>query len=347
MMKQFLFILLSLSFYMASYAQQSYETYCGNVFKEGDALVMGCLPQNTAKYSCVKCEFTDAYNKVRYEAVAGGNLPLSKVILKEIIRPQTTTMFYNKAVVFVVESEKMPGRKLFVEIDKAIKRGEIAVVLPEKPLIDSCPELTAELMFACCVRVNKLKIDDSVVFNYIYMIDSKLGKECYRDKFKFQKIKEEYKNRLEQAMKSIDFKTVYRVNVNANRKEYDFQRKGYSLVYSFPVGKTLQNGIPCNGFNLMSNDEQPFFLPLDPETADLYEKRSKGNSKNGYATSLVYGTLYVQLQDKYIELPKGKYEIVDVERQYRSTVIGVQVKGMEVYDNPCFRYNLIGVSLFE
>ena len=39
-----------------------------------------------------------------------------------------------------------------------------------------------------------------------------------------------------------------------------------------------------------------------------------------------------------MELPKGKYNVLNVENLYRSTLIGVKVKGLEVYDNKNFRY---------
>ena len=74
-------------------------------------------------------------------------------------------MFLNKAVVFALESEKAPDKKLFVEVDRAIEQGEIVVNMPE-PVI-KCEEMTLEQMFICCVRVNKLPIDDKVVLNYI------------------------------------------------------------------------------------------------------------------------------------------------------------------------------------
>ena len=52
-------------------------------------------------------------------------------------------------------------------------------------------------------------------------------------------------------------------------------------------------------------------------------------------------------EDKYMELPKEKYYVLDVENLYRSTLIGVKIRGLDVYDNKSFRYNLVGSVLFE
>lgn len=69
--------------------------------------------------------------------------------------------------------------------------------------------------------------------------------------------------------------------------------------------------------------------------------------RNGYVSPLVYTVVYLQPLDKYMELPKEKYNVLDVENLYRSTLIGVKIRGLDVYDNKSFRYNLVGSVLFE
>ena len=138
-------------------------------------------------------------------------MPFSKVTIREIIRPEDKNMFLNEAVVFALESEKAPDKKLFVEIDRAIEQGEIVVNMPE-PVI-KCEEMTLEQMFICCVRVNKLPIDDKVVLNYISVVNKELGQECRRDQFKFRKLKGEYQARLEKEMADFDFTKTYFIKV--------------------------------------------------------------------------------------------------------------------------------------
>ena len=173
-MKHFLCLLFCLSFLLFPvYAQESYETYSGDTFKTGDVLTLGDFYLSSTKYSHLKYAYTDTYGKVRYEAFNGKDLPFSKVTIREIIRPEDKNMFLNEAVVFALESEKAPDKKLFVEIDRAIEQGEIVVNMPE-PVI-KCEEMTLEQMFICCVRVNKLPIDDKVVLNYISVVKSRIG----------------------------------------------------------------------------------------------------------------------------------------------------------------------------
>ena len=129
---------------------------------------------------------------------------------------------------------------------------------------------------------------------------------------------------------------------------YDFDHKGYPLSYPTRSGSSPKQCIPFNGFNFMPvNPDQAFFIPVSMDDAEKYEKRSRGTGQNGYVSPLVYTVVYLQPLDKYMELPKGKYNVLNVENLYRSTLIGVKVKGLEVYDNKNFRYNLIGSALFE
>lgn len=122
----------------------------------------------------------------------------------------------------------------------------------------------------------------------------------------------------------------------------------YSLSYPTRSGSSPKQCIPFNGFNFMPvNPDQAFFIPVSMDDAEKYEKRSRGTGQNGYVSPLVYTVVYLQPLDKYMELPKGKYNVLNVENLYRSTLIGVKVKGLEVYDNKNFRYNLIGSALFE
>ena len=148
-------------------------------------------------------------------------------------------MFLNEAVVFALESEKAPDKKLFVEIDRAIEQGEIVVNMPE-PVI-KCEEMTLEQMFICCVRVNKLPIDDKVVLNYISVVNKELGQECRHDQFKFRKLKGEYQARLEKEMADFDFTKTYFIKVNSNHNGYDFDHKGYPLSYPTRSGSFPNN----------------------------------------------------------------------------------------------------------
>lgn len=322
-------------------AQESCSSYDGQNFKVGDIVRLGQHYISSSDYVCIKEGFTNEYGRKQYKNLKDEDLAFSTVTVKGII-PENPDIFYNKEPLLLVQSDKLPDKEIYIHINKAIERGEVVSSMPEKPLIENSIELTPELMLACCVRVNKLPVDDNVILNYIHAIDKKLGQECRSDKFKFEKIKAEYKSRLEKSMADFDFSKTYFIKVANVRGDYDFTKKGYPLNFKAESSK-LRYFIAANGFYfLIGNRSMAEFLPLDADTAEKYEIRSKGNQKNGYSSPLIYTIVYLTLKDRRMEIPKDKYEILNLENKYRTSLIGAEVKGIEVYDHPSFKYNLIG-----
>ena len=348
-MRQKLYLLLS--FLMATigilYAQESCNSYDGQTFKVGDQLRLGYHYISSSNYTCIKEGFTDDYGKKRYKDLKEENFPLSIVTVKAVI-PENSDIFYSNEPILLVQSNDAPDKEIYIHINKAIEKGEVISSMMEKPLIENSTELTPELMFACCVRVNKLPIDDNVLLNYIATLDKELGRECLSDKFKFEKLKAEYQSKLEKSMAEFDFSKTYYIKVDHNRDEYDFTKKGYPLSFSsFKAESSKQRFfIISHGFYfLIGNPDMANFLPLDADRAEKYETRSKGAQKQSYSSPLIYSAVYLTLKDKRMEIPKDKYEVINLENKYRSSLIGADVKGIEVYDHPSFKYNLIGSNL--
>lgn len=347
-MKQYLYLLIFVfSGILSAYAQEPFTSYDGQTFKIGDVLILGNRYITSSKYGTLKEGYTNEYGRKQYDDLAEGELPFSRITIKEISSSSNTDIFSSGGPVFLVESDKLPSKKIYVNINKAIERGEVITKMIDKPLIDNASELTPELMFACCVRVNQLPINDNVILNYVAIIDKKLGQECVGNKFQFEKLKGEYKQRLEKVMAEFDFSKVYTIRVKHTKGDYDFQKKGYPLFYTTSKETEMtKHYMPSNGFDfLIGNVEKFKFLPVAVDVAEKYEKRSKGTDKFGYVSPQVYSVVYLTLQDKKMVIPKDTYGIINVENKYRHTIIGAEAKGMEVYDAPNCRYNLLGTIL--
>lgn len=347
-MKQYLYLLIFIfSGALSAYSQEPFSSFDRQSFKVGDVLTIGNHYVTSSKYSTLKEGYTNKYGRKQYDDLAEGELPFSKVTIKDIITTSGTDIFSSGGTVFLVESEKLPSKDIYLNIDRAIERGEIISRMADKPLIGNASELTPELMFACCVRVNKLPINDNVVLNYVTTINKELGQACMNDKFQFEKLKGEYKQRLEKAMAGFDFSKVYTIQVKHTKDEYDFQKKGYLLYYTdLKATEITKHYMHSKGFNFLVGNITKFkFLPMATEVAEQNDKRSKGTGRYGSVSPLIYSVVYLTLQDKKMVIPQGKNEIINVENLYRHTIIGAEAKGMEVYDSENYRYNLVGTIL--
>ena len=337
-MNRILFIfILAWTFYVPGHAQSqdSVQVYDGTTLFTGDTIRIGYKGLNNEKYWEIQeptmTEFGVRYNPVK----ANLDLKTAKVI---DCNPKTADkIFFNGRPVIVVSADGYPN-ELYVNIDPAIARGEIAWVY-EDHTAENATELTPELMLACCIRSNNLPITDYVLQYLIKIKDKKLYQACLSDEFEYNKAKPEYEKMLKDLMAGFDFSKTYYIKTDLSIDKYNFQDNGYPVDF---YGSHSQYFIPQPDFNFLPTNREHFkFLPVSPSDGEKANKRRKGVSSTGYIPSLAYGRVYMKLLDKRMELPKN--EVLNMERMYRQSVIGAEILKMEVYDCPNCEYNLMGV----
>lgn len=300
---------------------------------------MGYTNNNADEYRTIKLQPKEGSY---FPQIKAGNLPLSFVTIEKIVIEPENKIFFDSEPVIVVSSHILPDQSLFIHLNDAITRSEIITKTSDNPLQKTAERLTKDKMIACCLRVNDLPITDNAILQYIKAIDADLGQECDDNKFMFQKIKDEYKTRLEKEMNDFDFSKIYSINVNGSRGDYDFGKKGYSIDYK--LGDFSPDYfIGAQGFNFLVPEHEEFrFFALSPEVAENYELRKKGFKKGGYADNLIYLTFFLKLKDERPELPKVEYEVLNRESMYRHTLIGATIVNVDIFDHPSFQYNYIG-----
>mgnify|MGYP000890508426 CR=1 FL=1 len=234
--------------YITLNAQSTLTSFDGQTFSVGDKVQLGYANHNANEYRTIKIQPKEGN---LYQQVKTGHLPLSFVTIEKIMTESDNNVFYDSEPIIVVKSDILPDETLFVHLNDAITRGEIISKASNNPLHKSAELLTPDKMIACCLRVNKLPVTDEVILLYVKAVDADLGKECDDNRFTFNKIKDEYKARLEKEMNEFDFSKTYSINVPGSRGEYDFDKKGY------PLGNNIQNPnhpnyfIEHNGFNFL------------------------------------------------------------------------------------------------
>jgi len=341
-MERFIFIIIPLFFiYMNVQAQNTITSYDGQIFSVGDRIQLGYSALNAREYREIKQQSEN--NSASYSNLQTESYPLSYVTIEEIKEQHDAKIFLHSEPVLLVKSELTPDKKIFIHLNSAIHRGEIISEKSDNALYETSIPLTTDKMIACCLRVNQLPVSDDIILVYIKSIDTELWKACEKNKFAFNKIKDEYKTQLEKEMKDFDFSKTYLIEVNGNREQYDFDNKGYLLQYNIRNPYHPKDFIEHNRFNFfISNDEKHHFLSIAPEAAEKYELRKKGPKENGYGDGLLYFIFFLKLKDKRMVLPKKKLDILDKEKMYRHTLIGADVIAIDVFDHNSFKYNYIG-----
>ncbi|MDH6308853.1 hypothetical protein M2451_001419 [Dysgonomonas sp. PFB1-18] len=336
-MKKILLALLSLTVAFSSVcAQDSYETFDGDIIKKGDVIKIGILSSRHAPYIFIR-EIVNKGGKEEFVNIRE-NLAYTDLQVREIIHQVNSSYFGSKNTVIRTYSPKL-GKEYLVGIDFAISRGEIISRYVDHSK-DKAVFLSDDLLLAACIRVNEISIDDRIILLFIKLKDWELYNKCSKDEFEFHAVKDEYRQMLENMANSFDFTATYYIKNSLEIGKYDFAKNAFPLTY---IHDTKMNFHKYGDYEfIVTNPSFGKFMPVAPDEARKSNKRRIGMDKHGYVSTLAYGRIYFKLLDKKMELPKEKFKLFDIEKMYRHKIVGVQLTKIEVYDYQHCDYNLIG-----
>jgi len=336
-MNRIFFILVFITLGLSSlYAQDSFETFTGDVIKKGDVLKIGSLSSIYSPYLFIR-EKANKEGKDEYLNIKE-NLAFSDVVVREIIQPENSMLFGSDNTIILAYNTAL-DKEYVIGIDNAIARGEIIDSYVDHTY-DNAVFLSDDLLLACCIRVNGLAVDDRMVLLFIKINDKDLYDKCKKDEFEFQAVKGKYKQLLQTMVENFDFSSTYYIKNKLEIGKYDFGKNAYPLTY---IHDEKRNFHRYGDYEfIITNPEFGKFVPVSHEEAQKCNKRRMGLGRNGYISSLAYARIYFKILDKKMELVKDKFQIINLENLYRHRVVGVQLTRMEVYDYEHCDYNLIG-----
>ena len=271
-------------------AQESITSYDGRNLNKGDELTIGYHGITSSYYNNIKEKIITEYGREQYPNIKE-DMTYSKVRIIDFITPEKPTIFPNKNLV-VVAKDATSNKDLYIEIDKAIEKGEIVSEMTE-PIYKDAVFLSDDLLMACVIRVNKIPVTDDVLLSFIGTKDKGLQKRCYADEFELNKAKPQYTELLNKLMDEFDFSAVYYIKNGFQMDKYDFIAGGYPLSILTEDNTFISYGY--NGvynFIVKQNREKYRLLSVAPEKAEMANKRRKGTSNIGYISPNVFGKFY-------------------------------------------------------
>lgn len=303
------------------------QIYDGTTLKVRDIIQAGHKP-SIYQYNTIKA-MDGNYLRDYKEDIA-----FSKLEVLEIKNTDKTYTSSIKESTLTVR-ELSSGKKLFIDINSAIEKGEV-IAKPAEKLYPDAKFLSDDLLLALTLRVNKLPVTDKEILFFIRLKDKDLYQKCKADEFEYYAVKAEYTKHLEDMMNNFDFESTYYINNQITIDKYDFSKNGYPIHF---IGNKEQGFIKYGDYNFaISASERFSFIPVTQEYGKEVNKRRQGRSS--YISNLAYGRFYYKVLDKRMELNKS--DIFNVENLYRKTLIGADLVGVEVYDFKHCDYNFIG-----
>ncbi|MFV0363066.1 MAG: DUF4852 domain-containing protein [Suipraeoptans sp.] len=336
-MKRLIFVLLSLITVLSSiHAQDFFETYDGDTIKKGDIIKIGYQPVISRDFLFIREKVND--NGTEKYLKITDTIAFTDIQIKDILLPNDYTVFGSKNTIVTAYSPER-NKEYLIEIDNAISQGEVISRYVDHSS-DKAVFLSDDLLLACCIKVNELTVDDRTVLFFISLKDEDLYEKCNKDEFEFHAVKDKYRQMLEDLISNFDFSPTYYIKNKIEIGKYDFEKKAYPLTYIHDVKKNFHKYGDYEF--IITNPKFGEFVPVAQDEAQKCNKRRTGLSAVRYISPLAYGRIYFHVLDKKMELPKDKYQFVDLENAYRHKIIGVQLTKMEIFDYQHCDYNLIG-----
>lgn len=333
-----IFLVLAMCAFCTAIKAQSPTAYEGKILNKGDVLTIGYHSVTSSDYITIREKVVNQFGREQYLNVKD-DMTFSEVRIVDVITPENTAIFPNKNLIVLARDEKR-NKDLYIEIDKAIEKGEVVGEL----LPDGSKEavfLSDDLLMACMLRVNKIPITDNILLAFISVNDKELYRRCLSDEFELNKAKSRYAELLNKLMDGFDFSTTYYIKAPLEMDKYDFSAGAYPLAL-FPKESKISTFLPYGDYQFIveKGREQYRLLPVTPEKAESANKRRKGTEKYGFISPRVYGKFYLKLLDRRMELPQNPP--INMENVYRHRVVGAELMGLEVYDFQHCEYNFIG-----
>jgi hypothetical protein len=307
--------------------ETSVQIYDGTTIKVGDIIQAGYKP-SIYQYNTIK-EMHNNYLRDYKE-----NIAFSKL---EVLGIKDANKIYTSSIkeATLIVREQLTGKELFIDINNATEKGEV-IARPAERLYPEAKFLSDDLLLALTLRVNKLPVTDKEVLFFISLKDKDLYQKCKADEFEFNSVKDGYTKQLEDMMNNFDFTVIYYVNNQAIIDKYDFTKNGYPINF---IENERVGFMKYGDYNFAFVAYEPFrFVPVTQEYGKEVNKRRQGRAS--YISNVAYGRFYFKALDKMTELKKS--DILNMERLYRKTLIGVNLIGIEVYDFKHCDYNFIG-----
>lgn len=320
-----------------SYTQiNSIETYDGSVYSIGDTILAGSKGSPYSPYLTIS-ELTDKKKLAPYkEDIAFDALVISSIVSTDEVVESKSSSTDTLAVVTNISDNKT----LYVNLNNAIRRKEV-VAAPAVRLFADVPMATLSDFQIACIKTNDLPVNDFRIKYYIKSADKELGERCERDEFEYHEVKDKYKAEIEERIKHINFNKIYYIDQPMGMGEYNFDEKAYPVSF---------NKIESKGF-LKYED---FYCSIpNMEAASLFPlvpgKARRVNKLRYYAHSpkpnpLVFARCYFRFLDERMEIKKtSQFEFEkQLEDKYRSSLVGIEIVGMEFYTEPHLNYNFLG-----
>ena len=314
-----------------------YTAFDNSKFKQGDSIYLGYYSGYEKFEYVVEYNYNGQYDK-GYRRVKG-NLVGTKHKILDIYKDNQAIWDTSAYVVEVGEPGFLKGYKLFININQAIKNGEIILRQSHnKEYNRKVLQYNDSIAFLFRVKQSQKPILDFAL-EYLYRFNNKVFEKYRQDEFELDNQKQIASEVLKTQINKVIDTTTYCINLKLSFDNYDFSSM------SFPVGgyddsytiiKSADWGKYPSTDMVFVNQKEFSKIQVDKAVANGFIKRKK--DKYGNIDRTVFAKVYFKNTVIPSNAPARSAYSESTSRNYLFAII----YRIEYYDFENRKYNFIG-----
>ena len=333
-------LFLSICFLIAltcTYAQKtepkSYVAFDNSTFRQGDSLYIG---YNTGyqKFDYIKEYYINQYDKGFRKIPA--NVVGKKFKILDIYTGGYLNSYDTSTVVLKIGEKGLLGLKLFVDINNAIRTGEVIINLsPQWRTNMSIQQFSDSIALLYKVKQSQ-QAPSNYALEYLRRLNEMNYDKYREDEFELENQKQITTNKIKENIAKMNDTTMYYTDIELTLDNYDFE------TMSFPIGrfneyykinKYLGENFPETNLVFINQNNLTKFA-VDKFTANSFIKRRK--DRYGNIDRTVFARVYFK-STKVPAIAKSTY----INSAYSYYIFGTICR-VEFFDFKNRAYNYIG-----
>ena len=322
---------------IGSYAQKietkTYVAFDNSTFKQGDSLYIG-YNDGYQTFDYIKEYYVNQYAKGFKKIPA--NVIGKKFKILDIYVGGYLNSYDTSTVVLKIGGKGLLGSKFFVDINSAIRTGEVIINLsPQWRTNMSIQQFNDSIALLYKAKQSQ-QTPSNYALEYLRRLNEKKYDKYREDEFELENQKQISTNKIKEGIASMNDTTTYYTDIELTLDNYDFE------TMSFPIGrfneyykinKYLGENFPETDL-VFVNQNNLAKLAVDKFTANSFIKRRK--DRYGNINRTVFARVYFR-NTKVPSIAKSTY----INSAYGYYVFGT-ISRIDFFDFKNRVYNYIG-----
>lgn len=315
---------------------KAYVAFDNSIFRQGDSLYIG-YKSGYKQFEYIKeYYFKGLYDKGFINTTS--NIVGKKFKILDIYNGGYLNSYDTSAVVLKIGEKGLLGLKLYVDINNAIRKGEVIINLcPQWSSNEKIPNFSDSIAFLYKIKQYQ-QPPMNFSLEYLRRFNEKNYEKYREDEFELENQKQMSINKIKEGIASMNDTTTYHTDIELSLDNYDFSTMSFPVGFEkyFTILRNIGGIFPET--NLVFINQNNFSkLAVEKSIANSFIKRRKNIFGN------INRTVFARVYFKYVTISTNAKSTY-VNSYGRDFIFGT-ISRIEFFDLKNRLYNYIGQTV--